>query len=271
MRFRLLDLPYPARLAVGAFCVLLLAFHVSAQATLWAQAGGGSMPSTQEVLWKYHGNPARTKLHEVLDLSLPRSSPRAMFWYLDPQATPDSLETVEARRAVVLDWVAAGAPRFGWEPVRQVLQEQGLCRECHGAGKEMARVPLDTYEDVVKVARPGRGMLPGVLLVSAHNHLFAFAVAALLLGVLTALSGVRRFVASALVLAAFAGAAIDVGGWFLTAAAGDPWQKVVVLGGASFGLATTLMALLVLDEVALGGWFAKRLRIARPVGERDAA
>ena len=164
---------------------------------------------------------------------------------------------VEARREVVLDWVGAGTPRAGWEPVRQVLHEQGLCLECHGAGKANPNVLLDTYEHVVRLAQPGRGMTRGALLVSAHNHLFAFAVAALLLGVLTALSGVRRRSSRSLVLAAFAGAAIDVGGWFLTAAYGDPWQKVVVLGGASFGLATTLMALLVFDEAAFGGWFAR--------------
>jgi len=270
MRFRLSDLPSPGRLAVGLFCVLLLGFHLSAQATLWVQAGEGSMPSTDEVLWKYHGNPSRTELHEVFDLSLPRSSPHAMFWYLDPQATPDSMERVEARRSVVLDWVGAGTPREGWEPVRQVLHEQGICLECHGAGKEKPDVLLDTYEDVVRLAQPGRGMTPGALLVSAHNHLFAFSVAALLLGVLVALSGLRRGVAAALVLAAFVGAAVDVGGWFLTAAYGAPWQTFVVLGGASFGLATTLMALLVLDEVALGGWCAKRLRLARPDVEPDA-
>ena len=270
MRFRLSALPFPARLAIAAFCVLLLGFHVASQATLWAHAGAGSMPSTDEVLWKYHGNPARTRLHEVLDLSLPRSSPHAMFWYLDPQATPDALETVEARRSVILDWVASGTPRAGWEPVRLVLQEQGICLECHGAGKENPDVPLDSYEDVVRLAQPGRGMLQGELLVSAHNHLFAFAVAALLLGVLAALSGVRRSVATALVLAAFAGAAIDVVGWFMTAAYGAPWQRVVVLGGASFGLATMLMALLVFDEATFGGWFARRVGLARPSAEHDA-
>ena len=270
MRTRLSALPVPARLAIAAFCVLLLGFHIASQATLWAHAGSGSMPSTDEVLWKYHGNPERTELHEVFDLSLPRSSPHAMFWYLDPQATPESMGAIEARRGVVLDWVAAGTPRSGWEPVRLVLQEQGMCLECHGAGKENPDVPLDTYEDVVRLAQPGRGMTAGALLVSAHNHLFAFAVASLLLGVLTALSGVRRSVAVALVLAAFSGAAADVGGWFLTAAHGAPWEKIVVLGGASFGLATTLMALLVFDEAAFGGALARRLRLAPPDAEHDA-
>ena len=263
MRYRLAELSFPARLAIALFCVLLLGFHVTAQATLWGQAGGGSMPTTEQVLFKYHGNPSQTPLHEVLDLSLPRSSPRAMFWYLDPLATPDALGQVEARRSVILDWVDAGAPRDGWEPVRLVLQEQGLCLQCHGMGKQKADVPLSTYEDVARLARPGQGITPGALLVSAHNHLFGFAIAALLLGVLTALSGLRSALAAALILAAFVGAAVDVGGWFLTAGYGAPWQNLVVLGGASFGLASGLMALLVLDEVALGGRVAARLRLGR--------
>lgn len=270
MRLRLSHLPGPACLAVGLFCVVLLGFHLSAQATLWAQAGGGSLPSPDQVLWKYHGNPSRTLLHEVLDLSQPTTSPRAMFWYLDPQSTPENLERVKERRSVVLAWAEAGAPREGWEPVRQILHAQGICLQCHGFGKQKADVPLETYEEVAAVAQPGRGMSWGSLLVSAHNHLFAFAVAALLLGILTAFTGLRTAPAATLVGGAFVGAMLDVGGWFLTTAYGAPWQNLVVLGGASFGLATTLMALFVLDEVLFGGRVAAALRLARATAS-DAA
>jgi len=264
LQVRLARLPTPARFAIGAFCLGLLGFHVAAQATLWAQAGEGKLPSAEEVLWKYHGNPNRTKLHEVFDLSLPRSSPRAMFWYLDPTATPEAMGAVEERRKVVLDWVAAGAPRAGWEPVRHVLHDQAMCLECHAPGKEMGRLPFETYEEVLKVAQPGQGMTPGALLVSAHNHLFAFLVAALLLGLGTAFTALRRPLQVGLVLVAFAGAVADVSGWFLTASQGEPWNRLVILGGACFGIATAAMALLVFDEVAFSGYFARRLRLARP-------
>jgi hypothetical protein len=260
--FRLRSLPPGARFAVACFAVLLVGLHLTAQATLWASAGEGSLPSADQVLWKYHGHPQRTRLHEVLDLDQPPTSARAMFWYLDPTATPEDMTRIEVRRTAILSWVEAGAPRDGWPAVRQVLHEQASCLQCHAVGREKADVPLETYEDVRRHAEPGRGMAEGALLVSAHNHLFAFAVMALLLSLGVAFTTLRGRLTTLLVAAAFAGAALDVGGWFLTAAQGAPFQHLVVLGGTLFGLSTGAMIAALLDEVVLGGRVTSALRLA---------
>jgi hypothetical protein len=177
-----------------------------------------------------------------------------MYVYLDPLWTPEDPGRVEERRARILAWVDAGTPDEGWADIRGLLHDEASCLQCHGFGTEkFADVPLETAEEVRRVTVPGRGIALRTLLVSAHNHIFAFAVLALLLGLGTAATGLRGGVKAALILLAFGGAALDVGCWFLTRAYGAPWEVGILLGGASFGVATGVMALAILHEVLLGG------------------
>lgn len=258
---RLADLPGPARWAIALFVIGLFGLHLTAQATLWATAGEGALPSADQVLWKYHGNPRQTKLHEVLDPDR-LGTARSMLLWLDPSASAQAMERIEPRRDAILAWVEAGAPEAGWPPVRTILHEQALCLNCHGFGGSKQDVPLESYQDVLLLAQPSRGIAPRTLLVSAHNHLFGFVVAGLLLGVLAAFTRVRRAVTTSLVVLAFLGAFADVVGWFLTSTWGAPWQYLVVLGGALFGTSTGLLAALVLEEVWLRGAVTRILRIA---------
>jgi hypothetical protein len=241
---RLGSLPPLARFAIGAFVVLLLGFQVSAQANLWVQDGGGELPSSEDVLWKYHGRPSATKLHQVLDPALPQDSPRAMWPFLG-----DGPAEQAAARALVLGWVDAGAPRDRWPEVAEIFQGTLTCGQCHAPGGQKASLPFTTYEGVLVVAEPDRGMPWTDLLVSAHNHAFAFAVLALLLSLGTAFTpflGRWRFV---LVAGAFLGAALDVGSWFLTKRFGEPFHLGVVAGGGLFGATSAAMSALVLVEV----------------------
>ncbi len=247
MTLRLGSLPPLARWAIGAFVVLLLAFEGTAQANLWVQSGGGRLPSPDEVLWKYHGRPRASRLHRVLDAARPRDDPRAMWPFLG-----DGPAEQAAGRALILSWVDAGAPRERWEEVAPIFTGPLTCGQCHAPGGKKENLPFTTYEGVSVVAQPDRGMSWPDLLVSAHNHVFAFAVMALLLSLGTAftpLLGRWRLLAIA---AAFGGAALDVASWFLTKSVGEPFQYGVILGGGLFGAASTAMAAAILLEVARG-------------------
>jgi hypothetical protein len=148
--------------------------------------------------------------------------------------------------------VDAGAPADRWPEVADVFQGSLTCGQCHAPGMKKADLPLTTHEEVLVVAQPDRGMPWPALLVSAHNHAFAFAVLALLLSLGTAFTprlGRARWL---LVAGSFAGAAIDVGCWFLTKRFGAPFHLGVVLGGGLFGATTVAMSALVLLEVARG-------------------
>lgn len=256
---RLSDLPALARLGIVLALVLLFGFYLASQATLWVRDGGGRLPGPDAVLGKYHGRMDASRLHQVLEL--PDSDPRSMAVFLDPQGRPD---VTEKRRRAVLGWVEAGTPESGWPPVQDILHVEATCLNCHAPGGEKEDVPLETLEQVRRVAARGTGMGLSSLLVSAHNHIFSFAVLGLLLSLGLSWTGVRPALGGLLVVAAFAGAALDVGSWFLTRSYGAPWQYTVILGGALFGAATSAMAVLLLDELCLGGRGARALRLGRP-------
>ena len=246
MTARLRDLPASARLALFAFVVLVGGFYALAHATLWERDGGGRLPGPEAILVKYRGSPTASRLHGVLAADVPSSSSKAMWLYLDPLGDP---EAIARRRGVVLDWVEAGAPETGWEAVRTVLHQEATCLQCHAFGGERADLPMETYEQVRPLAATGGGMQLGPLLVSAHNHVFGFAVLALILSVLAAFTALPSFLKILLTTGAFTGAAADIAGWFLTRSFGAPWQYAVLLGGALYGLCVAGLMLAVLQEV----------------------
>ena len=129
MPFRLAELPGSLRLAVGGFTVLILTFALLAQRNLWEQAGGGTVPTPQRVLERYHGVPGSSRLHLVLDPTLPEDDDMAMYPYL---GETEALRT--ERRALILDWVDRGAPASEWDTVSPIFTGEETCAQCHVEG-----------------------------------------------------------------------------------------------------------------------------------------
>jgi hypothetical protein len=264
----LAGLPAPRRLALGLFLLGLLAFHALTQVQLALAVGGGGFPSATDVLHRYHGDPKRSLLHQVLDPTRGIQDPRRMYPFLGTTE-----EEMSARRTAILAWVEAGATRQGYEAVRGVFEGDATCGLCHSArpdaeGNRRARadLPFDTWEQVVAAARPDHGIAWSELSTTSHNHLFGFLVAALLVGWTFTATRWRGAVVPLLVSLAFVGALADVAAWWATKAFGPPFHLVVMGGGAAFGLSMTAMALLALDEV----WFRSVLgrgiaRVLRPL------
>ena len=247
MPFRLAELPGPLRLTIGCFTALILTFALLAQRNLWEQAGGGSLPTPQRVLERYHGVPGSSRLHLVLDPSLPEDDDMAMYPYLG-----SSEETRAAARTKVLAWVERGAPESEWDTVSPIFTGEETCGQCHTVDGSAGSYPFERYEDVVPVAKMDGGMALGPLLISAHNHMYAFAVLALLLSLGLCASRWTGLPRTLLILAAFVGPLLDIGGWFLTRAFGEPFHWFVMVGGGMFGGATGLMALIILLDVLRG-------------------
>jgi len=242
---RLIDCPAHIRLTAGCFAALILGFGLLAQINLWVQDGGGSAPGPNKILWKYNGKPDSTKLHRVLDPALPENDAHAMWPFLG--ATKSEIIT---RREQIFGWLAGGAPNDAvWkQTVRPVLAGEETCGQCHAPGGKMESLPLEYYEDVVVVTQPDRGMPLSRLTVTAHNHLFGFAVMALLLSLGLCMTRVSDRLRRLLILAAFVGPALDIGSWFLTKYVGAPFHLTVMAGGALFGLSTVAMALFILAD-----------------------
>jgi hypothetical protein len=234
------------RLVAGLFALVMLLFVGLSQANLWHQVGGGGPPGPERVLWKYHGKPDATKLHKVLDLSLPLEDTHNMWQYAG--ATREE-QTAAVRR--VLGWVDQGAPRSGWDALQPLFTGAETCGQCHASGGLKQDLPFDTYEHVLPVTEPDTGMPLSQLYVSAHNHFFAFAVAALLLTLLLTFTALPSLPRTLLILAAFGGPVLDVGAWFLTKAFGEPFHLLVMMGGGLFGGAVATMAAVIAWEAFL--------------------
>ena len=248
MPFRLSDLSGTVRLAVGCFAVLVLSFALLAQRNLWEQAGAGAPPTPQRVLERYHGVPGSSRLHIVLDPALPEDDEHAMYPYLGPTET-----LRQERRSLILDWVDRGAPEGEWDRVAPIFGGEETCGQCHTTDGSAGHVPLSRYDEVVPVATVDGGMPLSRLLISAHNHMFGFAVLALLLSLGLCATRTGRRARALLILAAFVGPLLDIGGWFLTRSFGAPFHWMVMVGGALFGVSATIMAALVLREVLRRG------------------
>ncbi len=250
--FRIVDLPLAPRVALAGFALLVLGFALLAQVNLAEQDGGGSPPGPQAVLEKYNGRADDTTLHRVLDAALPADHERAMWPYL---GEPDE---IEPRRKLIFDWVAKGAPESGWEAVAPIFTDDITCAQCHAPGGSIEALPFAVFGDVKPFTVPGQGMSLGLLLISAHNHLFGFAVLAFLLAMTFCGTRLPTRLQIPVIVAAFVGPALDIGGWFLTRSAGAPFHYMVIVGGALFGLATMIMAVAVLfDALRLRAGTAK--------------
>lgn len=249
---RLRSLPPSVRLAAACFAALILGFALLAQVNLWHQVSGGTPPTPEKVLHRYHGDPDRSRLDEVLDHEAHPElhDPRNMWQYLGGESWEDP--TTQKNHKLITDWLRAGATEEGFATVKPILTGAGLCGDCHVAGGTMESLPFDSYASVKPLTLPGGKYPLPKLLISAHNHLFGFAALAFLLSLGVCFTGLPNTLRMLLILGASGGAALDIAGWFLTRAWGAPWHLLIMTGGGLFGLCTTAMALVVLHEAVLG-------------------
>jgi hypothetical protein len=267
---RLAALSGPRRLAVGLFLLLLVGFYLLAQVQLVAVVGSdGVYPGASTVLARYHGDPKRSRLHQVLDPTRSPEDARNMYQYLGP----GEQERVP-QRETLLRWVEREMPAAEWPAVRAIVDATERCAACHAPGARKADLPFDTYEHVVAGFGPDRGMSLQELSTSSHNHLMGFAVLGLLVSFVFTATAWRGPLVWILVAGVFVGGAADVASWWLTRAHGHPWEYLVMAGGGLFGGSLLAMVALSLDELWLrgrvGALLARPLAAAR-LARRDPA
>jgi len=237
---RLRTLSLPARLLVTGFLLAMALGFVAAQVNLrLRQAGldGEAGLSYDDVVFAFHGKPGSTLLTTKID---PGGS---MHQYI-PQ--PEDRETVH-------DWVGAGAPEHGFEPVQGVMDR--LCIRCHHPGGQMPQVAFATsraagasYDRIEPLTLPDRGMSRVRLAQSSHAHLFGMGVLFALAGgvfLLTDAGGTAKGLAVSL---PFAALFLDVGCWWLTKA-DAVFAYGVIAGGVLLAVAFAVLILRPLWEL----------------------
>ncbi len=173
---------------------------------------------------------------------------------------PEGLDP--SRRELLLAWLASDRISEDYDSLdlgeaapAEVID--AACLRCHSRGASEGdgigdEVPLEYWDDVERVAfsREIEPLPTEIVVASTHTHALSMALIGIVLVLLLSRSRFAGAPAGALSLGLGLGLALDLGGWWL-ARASAAWVPAVAVGGALFGLAAALSALLVLAELWL--------------------
>jgi hypothetical protein len=152
----------------------------------------------------------------------------------------------DADRAVVLNWVHDGAKVETYAQVEPIFAKS--CIGCHSAGATSIP-PLASFADVQKVAQANAGTSIADLAQVSHIHLFGISIIFLLTGAIFALSETPTWLRVGLVVVPYVSILMDIGSWWFTKYLDTAFAYVVIVGGASMGLALAAQILIALWDM----------------------
>ncbi len=200
----------------GALFALVIGFGYIAAVTntyfTMHLADGDPAMTVNDIRIHFHGDPSKTLLATKLHGSM----------------RPNLKDDTQLR--TIMNWIAGGADRGGFEPVRQILQAQ--CVRCHNAGFFR---PLETFEDVAKTATVDTGMTWERLARLSHEHLFGIGLLCFALGLLVAWTSIKFKYKVGIIALGFLSTLLDTGSWWLTRI-NPAYALLVMLSGALNGL-----------------------------------
>jgi hypothetical protein len=233
-------------LAVAAVCLVLLGgLGASLRHLAWHHENRDERPgmSADDVRGAYHGLNTTAPLLEAVRRGHPETLPAAqretLTKWLEGSRIAEDYDNLDLGDA---------APA-------EILRRS--CLECHArsaAGTHaIARtVPLDYWDDV-KARAFSRRVAPAdvkILAASTHTHALALGTLLAVVGAMAWCTRWRAGLVSGLCLLASGGLLIDLASWWLARPV-EGFVLGVLVGGAAFAVATTLLLLLVLGEVLL--------------------
>lgn len=230
------ELPLPLRALFSSFLILIGFGYVAALLLLFLtdvdphqRMGMGLVAGIQ---MKYHGNRGDSRLEAALRGTM-------------------ASQLGDAERDRVLSWVRSGAPAAGYEEVKPIFERS--CVRCHSARSGLGPAPLDSLDNVRKLAQIDTGPTIAELARVSHVHLFGISIIFLLTGTIFALSDTPGWLRVTLLVAPYAGIAADIGSWWLTRAI-PVFGIVVVIGGAVISLSLAGQILISLWQM----WLSSR-------------
>jgi hypothetical protein len=244
---RLRDLPAGARLGLtGLLVTLLMGMAASAMHIVWHYEKRDEKPgfTKDDVLSAYHGLKAPATLLAALSAG-----------------HPDNLKPDQ--RKVLTDWLSGTRVAEDYDSLdlgdmapAEIIASS--CISCHArksTDQIASRLPLETWEDIKKVAFPTNiEPVPiKITAVSTHTHALALASMSLVLSLLAFMSRLPRAFVSFITLVAGIGLTVDIASWWLARL--DPFFiNTIIAGGGLYNLSTTLLAILLIIDL----WFPKR-------------
>jgi len=244
---RLRDLPAGARIGLtGLLVTLLMGMAASAMHVVWHYEKRDEKPgfTKDDVVSAYHGLDAPATLLAAL-----------------AAGHPDNLKPDQ--RKVLTDWLGGNRVAEDYDSLdlgdlapAEIIATS--CISCHArksTDQVASRLPLETWEDIRKVAFPTKvEPVPiKITAISTHTHALSLASMSLVLSLLAFMSRLPRSFVSLLTLAAGVGLTVDIASWWLARL--DPFfVNTIIAGGGIYSLSTTLLAILLILDL----WFPKR-------------
>jgi hypothetical protein len=286
-RFVLRNLPLAPKLVLTVFLLSVGVGYVSAMVQLhFRQAGptGEVLPTSEQVVKRFHGDPKDTKSRLEGILEGPREGPfgkqnmvpaffeKSGSSWEKKKDIPGEPERRDGERKALLAWVKAGALRsqferfplpkdWGNQPISgKYLDEEhsnqvkisslvfNRCKHCHEEGGQAGAYLLEKYEDIAKYAKPGgpEMSLEG-LTQSTHAHLLSFAMLYALSGLIFAFSSYPTWFKVLLAPIVLVAQVLDVSCWWLARIPG-PWGETfahaIIATGAVVGVGLALQIVL---------------------------
>jgi len=246
---RLRELGFGTRVGLSA---LVLAFGIGLAASAWHlqdhHQNRDEQPgvSLEDLEGAYHGVNTTAPLVSALE-----------------RGHPEALATQE--REFLLKWLRSGRIVEDYDSIDLGdSAPEGLiranCLQCHArnasAGEGIgARVPLEYFDDVKKLAF-SKSVAPvpvRVLAASTHAHALSLAAMSVVIGFLLLATRWPAFLRNGLFALAGLGLVGDLAGWWL-ARSSAAWVPMIVASGAIYALATALSLALVFLEL----WLPRR-------------
>lgn len=245
-RPRLRDLPYPLRLAVACFLLVVLGGYAAGlyyMAEHHGKKDGDDALSWRDLVGLYHGAEVPPPLLSALDdpdhVEVKETIPAAELEVLKRWLDVDYERT--DRREVLkrgFEDPPLDQPADALVPI-DVLYER--CDSCHGPQKDAGHVPLATFDQVADHAfgQTLTPLSPEILAVSTHTHALGMAPYTLLVAAVFFFASFGRALRHLVILGMTLGLLLDLGGMWL-ARLTETGVAVMVGGGALTGFCLCL-------------------------------
>ena len=197
---RLRELPVSVKVLDTCFLIAVgIGYLFAMLHTLYTHQGhdGRAGLSVEDIRIAYYGKHQQTRLGAMINGS--------MGIYLPDRAEKDR----------IVHWIENGADEAGYNAdVRPILVRN--CTVCHSSASPMAVTPLESYEDLKRLAVTDTGASIQTLVRVSHIHMFGIALILFMVGRIFVLSELPSSLKALMVAIPFIAVMLDIFSWYLT-------------------------------------------------------
>ncbi|HUX39242.1 MAG TPA: hypothetical protein VMV44_15185 [Rectinemataceae bacterium] len=219
-----LDLPF--KLALTTFFLVAGVGYLLGLANIWlTYTPVDTKPglSIADIRIAFNGAPTGSKLEKAL------------------KGTMNQYIPTEADGKALFAWIEAGGKQSDFSSVQQTFQTS--CDTCHSKDVATAGIVTDSYDSLKPLLATDTGISWSQLVQNSHTHVNGLISVMFVLGLAFSFTAFSRWLKGGVIILGFLSILMDVGSWWLAKMVGA-FAPLVIVGGASLGLAFGLMIVL---------------------------